>query len=415
MSLRRRVIRRGPTFDHDAVKLLQFVTVFAMGGGTERQVMNLALGLDPSRFDVHFACLRRLGEFLEDIERSGKPLAEYRTKHVYGCNALRRQFQFARDLKRNGIEVVHTYGFWPNVFAVPAARLAGVPVVVAAIRDTCDDITPAQRLVQRLACRLADAILVNAGAIKQRLVGDGYDPERIAVITNGINLAPFARRREPGRVRRELGLPPDAPLVAVFARLAPVKGIEYFLEAAAGVSARCPEARFLVVGDGRMIRDGAIVPTPYSRELKAYAIRLGIEGRTLFTGLRTDVPELLAEVSVSVLPSVLNEGLSNSVLESMAAGVPVVATTNGGNPEAVADGVTGLLVPPRDSAALTRAICALLEDRELAARFGQAARQRVAERFTDAQMIRRTEQFYLDLLAHKGWRPAACRRAAWTD
>lgn len=407
MTLWERVVRRRAASGDEAVKLLQFVTMFAIGG-TERQVMNLVLGLDPCRFDVQFACLKRWGDFLKDFEATGRPLAEYPIDCLYGGKTLRRQLQFARDLTGAGIQVVHTYGFWANVFGIPGARLAGAPVAVAAIRDTCDDLTPAQRQVQRLACRLADAIVVNAGAIKQRLVDDGYAAERITVITNGINLARFDRRQEPGRLRRELGLPADAPLVAVFARLNPVKGIEYFLEAAASVSTRFPTARFLVVGEGRVMRDGVVVEGPYQRELEAHAARLGLGERALFTGLRLDVPELLAEVAVSVLPCVRNEGLSNSVLESMAAGVPVVATTVGGNPEVIEDGNTGLLVPPRDAGALARAICAILEDGELAGRLRGTARQRVADRFSVEQMVRRTERLYLELLGKKGLRrPAA--------
>lgn len=401
MSLWELVARRRAASDREAVKVVQFVTLFAIGG-TERQVMHLGLGLDPSRFDVHFACQRRFGQFLPEIERSGKPLAEYRIDRLYGSKALRRQLQFTRDLRRDGIQVVHTYGFWANVFGIPAARLAGTPLVVAGIRDTCDHLTPVQRLVQRLVCRLADAIVVNAAAIKQRLVADGYDAEQITVITNGIDLARFGRRPEPGRLRRELDLPDNAPLVAVFARLDPVKGIEYFLEAAASVSARFPAARFLVVGEGRVFRDGALVgERPYKRELKAYAARLGLGERALFTGVRQDVPELLEEVSVSVMPCVLNEGLSNSVLESMAAGVPVVATSVGGNPEVVQDGITGLMVPPRDAGALARAICTILEDRDLAGRLGRAGRQYVADRFSVERMVRQTEQFYFSLLARR--------------
>jgi glycosyltransferase involved in cell wall biosynthesis len=391
----------------DAIKVLQFLTLFATSG-TERQVMNLAFGLDPSQFDVHFACLKRWGDLLQRIAASGKPLSEYRIASLLSARTLRLQLQFARDLRTNAIQVVHTYGFWTNVFGIPAARLAGTPVVVGAIRDTCDQITPAQRRVQRLACRLADAILVNADAIKQRLASDGYDAERITVITNGIDFAPFHRAPEPGRLRRELGLPTGAPLVAVFARLHPVKGIEYFLEAATGVSARFPAARFLVVGEGCIVRDGVVVESPYKQELKARAHRLGLADRVVFTGFRSDVPALLAEVSVSVLPCISNEGLSNSVLESMAAGVPVVATTVGGNPEVVQDGVTGLLVPPRDAGALARAICTVLQDRELAGRLGHAGRQHVIEHFSNEQMVRRTERFYLGLLEKKKQRrPAA--------
>jgi L-malate glycosyltransferase len=388
--------RRRPAPLGEPVKLLQFMTLFAIGG-TERQVMNLARGLEPSRFDVHFACLKRVGQFIEEIERSGRPLTEYRVNRLYGGNTWRRQLQFARDLRRRGIDLVQTYGFWTNVFGIPAARLAGTPVVLAGIRDTCDHITPTQRWVQRLACRLADGIIVNAEAIKQRLAADGYDPERITVINNGIDVEPFKRPRARGRVRGELNLPADAPLIAVLARVTPVKGIEYFLEAAVTVSRRFPAARFLIVGETTF----GDLKNPYKEKMERYAASLGIADRVTITGFRADVPELLAELSVSVLPCVLNEGLSNSVLESMAAGVPVVATTVGGNPEAIEDGVTGLLVPPRDSGALARAISSVLADKELAARLVGAARSHVTERFSTEQMVRRTEHFYLAMLDKK--------------
>jgi L-malate glycosyltransferase len=392
----------------DAVRLLQFVSVFAIGG-TERQVVNLAQGLDRSRFDLHFACFNRWGAFLEDIEATGGPLTEYRIDCLYSAKTLRQQLRFARNLRRNRVDVVHTYGFSANIFAVPAARLAGARVIVASIRDTGDHLTPAKRRAQRLVCRLADAVLVNADAVKRQLIGEGYAEDRISVIGNGITLSRFGHGGEDGedgRLRGELGLVAGAPLVAVFSRLTPLKGIEYFLEAAAVVAARFPQARFAVVGEDPILQDGAIVSGPYQRELVAYAARLGIGDRVTFTGFRLDVPKLLAEVAVSVLPS-LSEGLSNAILESMAAGVPVVATAIGGNAEAVQDGVTGLLVPPRDADSLARAISTLLEDRDLAVRLGRAGRQRVVERFSDERMVRETEQFYLALLSKKGFRVAA--------
>jgi len=396
--------RKADALHADAVRVLQFLTVLVTAG-TERQVLNLARGLDPSRFDVHFACLKRWGDCLEDIEATRRPLAEYRIDRLYGGNTLRQQLRFARDLRRRRMEVVHTYGFYTNVFGIPAARLAGVPAIVASIRDTGDHLTAAQRRVQRVACRLADHILVNADAIKQRLVEDGYNPDRITIIGNGIMLSRFRPGDGEGRLRRELRLSPGTALVAVFARLSRLKGIEYFLEAAASVAARFPEARFAIVGESRVVQEGVVIEGDYRRELEAHAARLGLGERVVFTGFRRDAPELMSEVTVSVLPS-LSEGLSNAVLESMAAGVPVVATAVGGNPEAVQHGVSGLLVPPRDAAALARAICALLEDRELAARMGEAGRQRVVERFSHERMVRDTEHFYLALLARKGWRPA---------
>jgi glycosyltransferase involved in cell wall biosynthesis len=295
---------------------------------------------------------------------------------------------------------VHTYGFWANVFGIPAARVAGTPVVLGAIRDNGDHITPAQRRVQRAVCRLADGIVVNAEAIRRRLTQEGYDPRRISVVPNGIDLTPFGRPGPGGRLRRELGLPEDAPIVAVFARVAPVKGLEYFLQAASGVYERFPSARFLVVGETRALAYGVPVPSSYTHGLQAMAMALGLGDRVIFTGVREDVAELMEEVSVVVSPS-LDEGLSNSVLEAMAARAPVVATRVGGTPEAVEDGVTGLLVPARDAAALARAIGTLLEDRELARRLGEAARERVTRRFSIEEMVRRTARLYSTLVEER--------------
>ncbi len=140
------------------------------------------------------------------------------------------------------------------------------------------------------------------------------------------------------------------------------------------------------------------VVEPYKSELEGYALRLGLGGRVVFTGFRLDIPELLSEVAVSVLPCVSSEGLSNTLLESMAAGVPVVATRVGGNPEVVEEGVTGLLVPPRDPQALASGICRLLENPELGSRFGRAGRQRVTQHFSLERMVRETETLYLQLI-----------------
>lgn len=381
------------------MKVLQFPTLFAIGG-TERQVMNLARGLEPERFEVHFACLKRVGQYVEEIERSGRPLTEYSINRLYGHQTLYRQMEFARDLRRRGMTLVHTYGFWCNVFGIPAARLAGTPVVLGAIRDNGDHITPTQARVQRLVCGLADGVLVNAESIRSRLTREGYNPKRIWVVPNGIDLTPYGQPRARGRLRRELGLAADAPLVAVFARVAPVKGLEYFLQAAKGVHERFPSARFLIVGETRALAYGVPVPSPYTQGLQAMAADLGLGDRVIFTGVREDVPEFMEEVSVVVSPS-LDEGLSNSVLEAMAARAPVVATRVGGTPEAVEDGVTGLLVPARDAHALARAIGTLLADAELARRLGEAGRQRVAERFSIEEMVRRTGQLYSTLVEER--------------
>jgi L-malate glycosyltransferase len=379
------------------IKLLKFVANFGIGG-TERQVVNLVRALDPFRFELHLACLRRWGELLDELQSGRAPAAEYKISRLYNHTALAQQFRFARNIRHHRIQIVHTYGFYPNVFAIPTARMAGVPVIVASIRDTGIYLTPIQKRVQKMICRLADCILVNAEAVRQWLITEGYPRERIFVIRNGVDLSRFTGKHNGNPIRAELGLPPRAPLVAVLSRIYQMKGMEYFLESAAIVARRVPEARFLIVGSAFTMKEGkAIEDLALRRELEDRAVRLGLNGKVIFTGFRLDVPEVLSEVSVSVLPS-LSEGLSNSLLEAMATGIPVVATRVGGNPEVVEEGVTGLLVPPRDPGALADAIYCILEKRELASRFGQAGRQRVVERFSLERMVRETERLYLSLL-----------------
>jgi L-malate glycosyltransferase len=371
------------------IRLLKFITVFAIGG-TERQVVNLVRELDRSKFDLQMACFRRWGQFLQDVVSLGIPIWQYEIKKLYHPRTFVQQARLARFLRQQRIQVLHTYGFYAAAFAVPAAKLAGVPAIVASIRDTGETLTQPQKKLQRLAYLLADSVLVNAEAVRQWLIREGCPAKKIEVIRNGVA---FDRLEAgSGRIRQELGFRASTPLVAMLSRLNRLKGVEYFLKAAASVAARFPDAHFLIVGD-----------TPpqdvdYKKQLEQEAVRLGLRGRVTFTGFRTDVPEVLGELTLSVLPS-LSEGLSNVLLESMAAGVPVVATMVGGNSEIVDDGVTGILVPPRDSDALARAMSLLLENPALAKRFGEAGRRRIRREFSARGMVERTEQHYMKLLA----------------
>ena len=364
-----------------------------MCGGTENQFMTLARMLDRTRFDVEFACLRRWGGFVDELLARNIPLTEYPVSTFRSLAAIAQQARLTRHIRRRRIQIVHAYNFYGNVFATPPARLVA-PVVIASIRDRAPYLTRMQKRVQRYACQFADCVLVNADAVRDWLIGDGYDASKIAVIRNGVDLARFDNLPSQVSLRRDLGLSDDTPLVGVVSRLTRLKGLEHFLEAAAIVRSRMPEVRFLVVGEtSPMDRD-------YLDELRDYAIRCGVADQVIFTGLRSDVPAVLASLTVSVMPS-LNEALSNVVLESMAAGAPTVATRVGGTPEAVVDGVTGILVSPADSAALADAIVHLLSNPELAAHLGCAARARIADHFSVRRMVRATEDLYTDLLERK--------------
>jgi hypothetical protein len=151
------------------IKVLTMLTNFHIGG-TERQVANLALEIDSARFDLHLVCLRHSGELLEELKTLAVPRPEFHIGSLYSPKTLWQAMRLARYVRRNLIQVVHTFGLYPNLFAIPAAKLAGASIVVASIRDTGDGLTPLQKRAQKMVCRLADCVLVNASAIKQSLI-----------------------------------------------------------------------------------------------------------------------------------------------------------------------------------------------------------------------------------------------------
>jgi glycosyltransferase involved in cell wall biosynthesis len=375
------------------VRLMKVVPTL-LCGGTENHFMTLSRALDASRFAVQFACLRRWGPFVTELSERRVPLTEYRVDTFRSMNAFVQQARLARDVRRQAIDIVHTYSFYGNVFAIPPGRVSA-PVVVASIRDRGPYLTAMQRRVQRHVCRLADCVLVNAEAVKRWLVADGYDGSRIVVIPNGVDLSRFAMPADRAQLRHALGMPATVKLVAVVSRLAALKGIEDFIDAAALVARRHDDVRFLVVGEPSPINNRA-----YVDDLQSRARDRGLTDRVIFTGLRSDVPALLSAVDVSVMPS-LNEALSNVLLESMAAGAAVVATDVGGTAEALVDGNNGVLIPPGNPTVMADAIVRLVDNPAYARELGENARRTIRDRYSLDRMVASTETLYDELLSRK--------------
>jgi glycosyltransferase involved in cell wall biosynthesis len=375
------------------VRLMKVVPTL-LCGGTENHFMTLSRALDASRFAVQFACLRRWGPFVTELSERRVPLTEYRVDTFRSMNAFVQQARLARDVRRQAIDIVHTYSFYGNVFAIPPGRVSA-PVVVASIRDRGPYLTAMQRRVQRHVCRLADCVLVNAEAVKSWLVADGYDGSRIVVIPNGVDLSRFAMPADRAQLRHALGMPATVKLVAVVSRLAALKGIEDFIDAAALVARRHDDVRFLVVGEPSPINNRA-----YVDDLQSRARDRGLTDRVIFTGLRSDVPALLSAVDVSVMPS-LKEALSNVLLESMAAGAAVVATDVGGTAEALVDGNNGVLIPPGNPTVMADAIVRLVDNPAYARELGENARRTIRDRYSLDRMVASTETLYDELLSRK--------------
>jgi glycosyltransferase involved in cell wall biosynthesis len=250
---------------------------------------------------------------------------------------------------------------------------------------------PVLAWLERRLHRRVSAALGNSRAVLAELAEEGVPPERLGLIYNGIDLDAFAAATPSASVRARLDVDPAALVLVTLANLIPYKGHADLLAALAGVAGRLPPGWVLLCAG----RDDGAGPV-----LRARARELGLEGHVRWLGLRDDVPALLAASDIGILAS-HEEGFSNSVLEGMAAGLPMIVTAVGGNIEAVQHAVSGLLVPPRDPAALGAAIVELAGDPARRRRLGDAGRARVAATFSLTECVARYRRLYTLLAAQR--------------
>jgi glycosyltransferase involved in cell wall biosynthesis len=367
-------------------------TAFVIGeldkGGAEYQLHELLRRLDRRLFAPRVFVLARGGYWTEPIRGLDVVVEELPRG---GSADVARLLRLRRGLRAFAPTILHTIMWSGNSYGRLAAVGLGVPVVVAAERNVIR--RPAwQRWIERGLDRMTDAYVVNSQAITEELVSrGGLAPTKIRVVPNGIDLAampPFIVERR--AARQALGLAGDRRLVAQVGRLTAQKDYPTFLRAAAVVAARRDDVDFLVVGGGEL-RD----------ELEDLARALGLGARVRFTGLRHDVPALLAGVDVLALTS-RYEGLPNVVLEAMATGAVAVAADVGGCRELIVPEETGMVVPPQAPDAVAAAVVRLLDDQAWTARLAVAARRRVEACFSVETMAARTADTYRELLRARG-------------
>lgn len=358
------------------MKIVQLVIGGEVAGG-QVVALELARAARTRGDDVVFAAPRP-GPFSEALAGEGFPVRFADLNRTFNLRAARGLRSLLRDA-----ELLHTHGLAAsNVLS----RLVSPVPVIAHLHIENHFRAPTEPVLRRLdnatARRCARLVAVSEDT-RRAYVRQGYPAERIEVIYNGVR-PPSTGAAGNGDLRAELDIPPGAPLIGEIARLCAVKGQR---ELIAALTLLDPRVRLLLVGKD-LEQGGA-----FEVGLRQEAERLGVGDRVVFAGFRDDVGSLLEELDVLVLPS-WTEGLPLIVLEAMTHGRPVVATPVGGTPEVVADGETGLLVPPRDPAGLAEAIGRLLAEPELRARMGEAGRSRVAERFSADEMTRRVLEVY---------------------
>jgi glycosyltransferase involved in cell wall biosynthesis len=356
-------------------------------GGAEYQLHELLRHLDRGVFEPRVFALASGGWWTGAIRALGVPVEEI-PRH--GSADVSRLSRLRASLRAFAPHVLHTI-LWPgNSYGRLAALGLRIPVVVAAERVMVR-YRRWQVVLERALARMTDAYLVNCEAIAGWLVDhERLAREKIHVIPNGIDLGSlptFALDRRAARIAA--GFHPDRRLVAHAGRLEAQKDFPTYLRAAAMTAAEIPDVDFLVIGEGGE-----------RAALEALAARLGLGARVRFTGLRHDVPRLLAGVDVLALTSIF-EGFPNVVLEAMATGAVAVATDVGGCRELVASGETGFLVPARAPAAVAASVLRVLRDPALGRRLASAARRRVEAHFGVQVMADRTAEAYLRLLRAK--------------
>jgi glycosyltransferase involved in cell wall biosynthesis len=353
-------------------------------GGSERVLLQLLQGLDRTRWQP--ILLHHPAGALDDLVEAAKAagVAVHAVPPVTDRNFALRLPGLVHAVARFRPAVFHAQLNWPLAckFGLVSAALLGVPAILTTVHLYIDDfMTRSVRFQVRVVSRGVHRYLAVSGHVRDRLAALGLPDPKLRVVRNGVDPATFQRPVD-RELRAHLGGGTRRPVVLTVARLAPQKGLEVLLSAAALLS----EAIFVVAGDG-----------PDRDALAAQADAAGISDRVRLLGPRRDIPDLLAACDVFVLPSIV-EGLPLSVLEAMAAARPVVATRVPGTDEAVLDGETGILVPPRDPEALALAIRSLLADPGRASRLGSAGRARVIAEFSTQRMVAAVAAQYEELL-----------------
>ena len=378
---RPRAGRSSSTSGSEPIRLLLLARSLE-AGGAERQLVELARGLDPSRFAVTVAALYDRGPLRDEVARLPGVRLE-RLGKAGRWDLAGPLARLARLVRGAGIDVVYGFLDIANLYALAGGRLGGAKVAFG-VRSSYMDFSRYERSegavwrLAALASRAADLVVYNSFAGRDHALAHGFSRRNAAVVPNGIDVERFRPDPEGGRrVRGEWGLAPGARLVGLVGRLDPMKDHGTFLRAAALLRAEDPGLRFACVGEGS---------GPHAEGLRALEAQLGLGGSLVWAGARRDMPAVYAALDVLALSSSFGEGFPNVVGEAMACGVPCAVTDVGDAARIV--GAEGAVVPPGNPAALAAGVRELLAEPDAARRArGARCRERIAREFPLAAMV----------------------------
>jgi len=379
----------------DRIRVAQVITRMDWGGSPDI-VRMICEDLDKEKFSVKLVCGKTLNP-----SRSTESFFMKHSKNVFFTEHLKREISPLNDLRaffellsffrKNRFDIVHTHTAKAGFLGRFAAKAAGVKLIFHTPHGHNlygyfnAFFTRMVILLERMASLAADKTVVLTGIEKDDLLRYNIDAaEKVEVIKSGIDIGKLENIHiDHSAVIRKYGIEEGSRLVGVIARLEKVKGCRYFLSAARIVAGKIPEARFLVAGEGSLKSD-----------LMKLAAKYGISGKVNFAGWSEYTPEIISLLDILAIPS-LNEAVGRVILEAGALSKPVVATAVGGIPEIVEDGVTGILVPPKDAEKMASAIIELLRDEGKRIEMGRASRRRVRRHYSKDLMLSQLQNIYL--------------------
>jgi len=355
-------------------------------GGAERQVYEFLKSHDKERFEVFLVVLHQesIPKEIRDLGVSARALG---IKRIYDLGGLSAGWAFSDSLKARHIDVVLTYHFSSDIWGTFFAWLARVPVIISSRRDAGFWRNKTHVMAYKMINRCVRKIVTVSKAVKDMVVQEeGVAPEKVEVVYNGVDLEETQDTGHMAQAKISLGFREDDFVVGCVANFSSVtKGHDVLIDAVRkAVDEAGEKFKVLLVGDG-----------PLRPRINLQVVGHKLQDNVMFAGKRGNIKEVLQACDMCVLPS-LSEGLSNALLEYLAAGKPVVATAVGGNPEVVRDKENGLLVSAGDPSVLARAMTEIFRDKELAQRLGEAGRRTVEERFDLGKQLKRLEDVLVE-------------------
>lgn len=351
-------------------------------GGPEKQLVEHGRRIADRHFAPHiFSFVERgqANQLLEKARQAGMATEEIPSRGPFDPAMIGN---ITALIRQNKIDLLCVHGYKANVIGRLASWRAGIPLIVISRGWTGEAAkVRCYEWLDKIFLRLADHVVAVSHGQRAKILALGVKPDKVSVIHNAINLAEVPPASEPF-LRRQLGLPEDAIIVASAGRLSPEKNYAGMVAAAAQAAAQNDSVYFVIFGEGFL-----------RSELEGKIAAAGLGGRFLLPGFRNDLQSVMQEIDIFMLPS-FTEGLPNVVLEAFAARKPVVATRVGGTPEVVQDGVSGFLTTPDNVACMAESILMLAADTELRSAMGLAGNRYVAEHFGFEAQTRKYEELY---------------------